>query len=94
MFAPPRPSEGLKDDLEVLGLSTAQAAKALGVTRQQLHRVLTGKSGISPEMALRLEAVIVSTADHWMRMQNAYDFAQIRLKKADLTKNLKRLQPA
>lgn len=94
MYNPPHPAEGLKDDLDALELTTAQAAEALGVTRQQLHKVLTCQSAISPEMAVRLETVIGSTADHWLRLQGAYDLAQVRLKKADLTKGLRRLVPA
>lgn len=94
MMNPPHPAEGLKDDLEALGLTTAHAAEALGVTRQQLHRVLTCQSAISPEMAMRLEAVIGSTADHWLRLQAAYDLAQMREKKAEITRGLRRLTPA
>ena len=93
MFNPPHPGEGLKDDIASLNLTTAEAAKALGVTRQQLHKVLTGVSAISPEMAVRLEAVIGSTADHWLRLQAAYDLAQIKLHKAGLAKGLKKLAP-
>lgn len=94
MLNPPHPGEGLKDDLEALGLTTAQAAKALGVTRQQIYRILTGVSGISPEMALRLEAVIGSTANHWLRLQAAYDLSVVRKKRANVVSNLVRLQPA
>lgn len=94
MYDPPHPAEGLKDDLDALELTTAQAAEALGVTRQQLHRVITGASAITPEMAVRLETVIGGTADHWLRLQAAYDLAQVRQKKADLTKGLRRLTPA
>lgn len=93
MFNPPHPGEGLKDDIEALGLTTAQAAEALGVSRQQLHRVIAGTSGISAEMAVRLEAVIGSTADHWMRLQGAYDLAQVR-QQTEITKGLRRLTPA
>lgn len=81
MHNPPHPAEGLKDDLEALNLTTAQAAKALGVSRQQLHRVLAQQSAISPEMALRLEAVIGVKADLWLRLQAAYDLAQARQNK-------------
>ncbi len=93
MFNPPHPGEGLKDDIDALDLTTAEAAKALGVSRQQLHRVLTGASGISPEMAVRLEAVIGSTADHWLRLQSSYDLAQVRLHKETMTDGLRRLVP-
>ena len=59
---PPHPGAGLKEDIEALGLSVAEAATGLGVTRQQLYRVIRGQSGISPEMALRLEKAIGGTA--------------------------------
>jgi antitoxin HigA-1 len=88
---PPHPAEGLKDDLDALSLTTAQAAEALGVTRQQLHRVLTQQSGISPEMALRLETVIGASADHWLRLQAAYDLAQVRMVKGEALKGLRRV---
>lgn len=69
----------------------AAAAKALGVTRQQLYRVIKGESGISPEMALRLETVIGSTADTWLRMQAAHDIARVRGRADQITKGLKRV---
>ena len=56
----------------------AEAAKGLGVTRQQLYNVISGRSGVTPEMALRLEKAIGGGADHWLRMQAAYDLAQLR----------------
>jgi addiction module HigA family antidote len=91
MKNPPHPGAGLKDDIEALGLSVAEAAKGLGVTRQQLHNVVSGRSGITPEMALRLEKAIGSTADHWLRLQAAYDLAQLRLQAKPIS--AKRLQP-
>ncbi len=91
MKNPAHPGLLLKDDLEVLGLSTAEAAAGLGVTRQQLHNVMTGRSSISPEMALRLERGIGGEADHWLRMQLAYDLAQARLRNDKL--DVKRLSP-
>jgi addiction module HigA family antidote len=94
MLNPAHPAEVLKDDLEALNLTTAQAAEALGVTRQQMHRVLTKQSAISPEMAMRLETVLGVKADLWLRLQAAYDLAQVRQNKADLVKGLRRLTPA
>jgi addiction module HigA family antidote len=72
----------LRDDLDALGLTVAEAAKALAITRQQLYKVLRGESGISAEMAVRLEQVIGGSADHWLRLQAAYDLAQVRLSKS------------
>jgi len=82
MKNPPHPGRGLKDDLDALGLTVAEAAEALGITRQQLYNVINGRSGITPEMALRLEKGIGGSADAWLAMQVAYDLAQLRLREA------------
>lgn len=81
MKNPPHPGGLIKDAIDALGLSVAQAAKGLGITRQQLYRIIRGESGISPDVALRLEQAIGSSADVWLRMQVAYDLAQARLRK-------------
>ena len=78
MKNPSHPGTLIRDDIEALGLSVAEAAAGLGVTRQQLHRVIRGESGVSPEMAVRLEKALGGAADVWMRMQVNYDLAQVR----------------
>ena len=93
MRNPPHPGRALKGDFEALGLSVADAAKALAVSRSQLHRVLAGESAISAELALKLEIVIGSTADAWLRLQAAYDTAMARQRAAEITKGLKRISP-
>jgi|ERR1700733_8196512 addiction module HigA family antidote len=91
MKNPAHPGRLLADDLEALGLTVAKAAKGLDVTRQQLYNVINAKSGITAEMAVRLEQAIGGTADGWLGMQQAYDLAQIRLRKNKV--KLKRLVP-
>jgi antitoxin HigA-1 len=66
------------DCLEPLGLSVTAGAKVLGVTRQALNNVVNGKSGISPEMAIRLSKAFGSTPETWLQMQLAYDLAAAR----------------
>jgi addiction module HigA family antidote len=79
MKNPPHPGHSIrKACLEPLGLSITDGAKVLGVTRQTLNNVVNGKSGISPEMAIRLSKAFGSTAETWLRMQLAYDLAQVR----------------
>ncbi|WP_316224774.1 MULTISPECIES: HigA family addiction module antitoxin [unclassified Bradyrhizobium] len=90
MKGPPHPGELLGDTLEEIGVSISAAAKGLGVTRQQLHNVIAGRSGVSAEMAVRLEKAIGSTADAWLKMQMAYDLAEARKRPIDV----KRLAPA
>jgi antitoxin HigA-1 len=86
MKNPPHPGLSVRHDcLEPLGLSVTDAAKRLGVSRKQLSDVLNGHSGISPEMAIRLDKAFGGGADKWFRLQAAYDLAQA-MKKADAIK--------
>jgi len=79
MKNPAHPGRIVRHDcLEPLGLSVTEGAKVLGVTRQALNNVVNGKSGISPEMALRLAKAFGSTPETWLRMQLAYDLAEAR----------------
>lgn len=80
MKNPVHPGELIADALEELGLSAAEAAKGLGVSRQQLHNVIAGRSAVSAEMAYRLEKALGSTAQTWLSMQVNYDLAQIMAK--------------
>ena len=80
MKNPVHPGVSVKENyVEGYGLSVTEAARILGVARVTLSRVLNGHSGISPEMAIRLEKAGWSNADFWMRRQAAYDLAQARL---------------
>src|SRR5271154_2155068 len=77
MKSPAHPGRIVRHDcLEPLGLSVTEGAKILGVSRQTLNNVVHAKSGISPEMAIRLSKAFGSTPETWLRMQLAYDLAQ------------------
>ena len=77
---PPHPGSSIRQNcLEPLGLSVTEGAKALGVARHTLSRVLNGHAAISPEMAIRLEKAGWSTAEFWLRRQTSYDLAQARM---------------
>jgi addiction module HigA family antidote len=66
------------DCIEPLGLTTTAAAKILGVTRQTLNNLINGKSGISADMALRLDKAFGGGAETWLRLQMAYNLRQAR----------------
>ena len=79
MRTPPHPGLSVRHDcIEPLGLTTTAAAKILGVTRQTLNNLVNGKSGISAEMAIRLDKAFGGGAETWLRVQMAYDLAQAR----------------
>ena len=71
---PIHPGEVLREDvLQALGLSVSEAARRLGVSRQQLHRILACTHPITPEMALRIGRLAGNGPGLWLRMQQAYD---------------------
>ncbi len=78
MKNPAHPGGLVRDNIDELGLSVAEVARGIGVTRQQLYRLINGQHGVSPDMALRLEQAFGGSADVWMRMQITYDLAQAR----------------
>jgi antitoxin HigA-1 len=78
MKNPSHPGKMIGDSFEELGISITAAAKALSVSRQQLHNVISGRSSITADMACRLEQALGSTAQTWLTMQANYDLAQIR----------------
>ena len=79
MKNPPNPGRSIKNACLVpLGLTVTEAAKILHVARHTLSRVINGQAAISPDMAIRLEKAGWSNADHWLRLQVAFDLAQAR----------------
>jgi addiction module HigA family antidote len=95
MKSPPHPGRSIKDAcLEPLGVSVTEGARVLGVARHTLSRVINGQAGISPEMAIRLEKAGWSNADHWLRVQAAYDLAQARRHEDDIKVRRYHPQPA
>ena len=79
MKNPPHPGRSIQEVcLEPLQLSVTEGAKALGVARHTLSRVINGHAAVSPEMAIRLEKAGWSNAEFWLRRQASYDLAQAR----------------
>ena len=90
MHNPPHPGEIIREFcIEPLHLSVTEAANALGVTRKTLSALLNGRSGISPEMALRLSKVFGRTPEGWLRLQLQFD-----LWKTEQSVDIRRLKRA
>ena len=93
MKNPPHPGLSVRHDcLEPLGLSVTEAAQELGVSRKQLSDIVNCRSGISPEMAIRLDKAFGGGAGTWYRLQTAYELSQA-MKKVNRIK-VRRLSPA
>jgi len=74
--------------LPELGLSVSEAARQLGVSRQTLHAVMSARSAVTAEMALRLGRFCGNGPGLWMRMQQAFDLWQAQ---SELTGELDRI---
>ena len=71
---PVHPGEILKEDiLPSAGLSVTAAAKALGISRQMLHDILSERRPLSAAMCLKVSRLLGSSPEVWMRLQAAYD---------------------
>lgn len=92
MTEPPHPGEMIrKFCVDELGISVTEAARALGVTRKTMSLLLNARSGISPEMALRLSRVFGRSPEGWLKLQIQYDLWKAR-QKLDLSR-LKKIAP-
>jgi addiction module HigA family antidote len=88
---PIHPGAVLREDvLPALGLSVSEAARRLGISRQQLHRVLACTHSITTEMALRIGKLAGNGPGLWLRMQQAYDLWQAERR---LKEELARIEP-
>ena len=80
MHNPAHPGEILRElIIEPLELTVTDVAEHLNVSRKTLSKVINGRGAITPEMSVRLEiAFNKPSADHWLRLQNAYDLWNAR----------------
>lgn len=91
MYNPMHPGEVIKElYLEGSGVSLRAVAEALGVSAPTFSRLVSGKSSVSVEMALRLERVLGGSAESWLQMQTNYDMWQT--KQSDKYQEIKKLK--
>ena len=77
MHKPPHPGLFLNETvIKPLGLGVTETAKRLSMSRTALSRVLNGKAGISPDLAIQLERAGQSSARFWVNLQANYDLWQ------------------
>lgn len=90
MHNPSHPGEVLREWLPE-GMTVAQAAKDLQVSRVTLSKVLNGKAAITANLALCLAAWLSTTPDVWLSMQTQYDLWQAEQQPAPNIKPLDRI---
>lgn len=81
MHNPPHPGEVIRAlCLEPLGLSVTRAAQGLGVSRKALSELLNGRSGISPDMAIRLARAFGGSPHSWLTQQMQFELWHAELR--------------
>ena len=89
---PPLPGSILKKQiLTPLGIKQIDLARAMGLTRPMIHYVVTGKSSITVELALRLGRVTNTAPEYWLALQLELDLHRARHRLADTLANLQPL---
>ncbi len=83
------PGSVIKDWFLPEDMSITKAAKKLGVSRQSLDALVNERKSVTPEMALRLEAVFGGTARLFLALQASYDLYQAEKRRDQITGNLK-----
>lgn len=76
MHTPPHPGEIIADSLEEVGAGIRQLARALDIAPSTAQRLVSCQAAVSPEMAVKLAEVLGSSAQTWMRLQEAWSLAQ------------------
>lgn len=92
MNNPPHPGAIITDVMEDLGIGIRELARALDSAPSTVQRIVSGQASISPEMAVKLAAVIGSTAEMWLRLQLAYSLDKAE-KETDISHLTTRYRP-
>ena len=82
---PSHPGEIVADSIAETGVTKVALAAALGVSRNTLHLLVTRQQDVTAEMAVRLEAVVGSSAETWLAIQAAHNLWKAR-QKVDVSK--------
>lgn len=71
---PTHPGELLREDvIPATGVSKAELASLLGITRNHLNGILAEEKPITPSVAVRLGKLCGNGEQLWIRMQVAHD---------------------
>ncbi len=94
MHNPPHPGLLVRKSImdKGAGLTITEAAAALGISRLSLSKLVNGRCGISPEMAIRLSIALNTSSELWLNMQRMYDLWESEKNRAALLKQVKVLK--
>ena len=77
---PIHPGELLYDELEEIGTSLNELARALRVPMNRISAVVNGKRSITADTAMRLSRYFGTSPQYWLNLQSAYDLEVAAIK--------------
>lgn len=69
----PHPGEHIAAELDELGMSQAELARALGIPRTRVSEIIRGRRGITADTALRLARWLDTSPQMWLNLQAIHD---------------------
>ena len=73
----PHPGERIRDEMDELGMTQAELARALGIPRTRVSEILRGRRGISADTALRLARWLDTSPQMWLNLQAIHDLRKV-----------------
>ena len=78
-FIATHPGEMLADELEARAIKQQAFAQLIGMQKSQLNEIIKGKRSMNAEVAVLIEAALGISADFWLKAQNNYDLALVKI---------------
>jgi addiction module HigA family antidote len=72
-FRPVHPGVIVKDNIDALGITIDAFAEHIGVSRQTVHAIISGRSSVTAEMAVRLARAFNTSSRVWLNLQSNHD---------------------
>jgi addiction module HigA family antidote len=73
LLPPIHPGRLLREDLEEIGVSLNELARALRVPMNRISAIVNGKRAITVDTAMRLARYFGTSPQYWLNLQVAYD---------------------
>ena len=90
---PTHPGEMLLEEfLKPMGMTQVQLAESIHASYPRVNEIINGKRGITPDTALRLSALLGTSAEFWLNGQRNWDLWHAM--RAPSARVLKKIRPA
>lgn len=78
MFNPPHPGEVISGILDELGVSERKFAHAMDIAPSTAHRLISGQTSLTTELAVKLAVVIGGGPGQWLDVQIKHNLWRVQ----------------